>query len=373
MGIVLGHSNNMAKKKKNPNICSWCGKIINALPFSCHRCTGNYCPDHHLPEDHDCPGLKQFKEGIKNRWKNAILGSKNYVGKKEDLPKRDSPNNFFKDIKKWLRRRTYRAYNYSRLERYVWKILLFAAISILALRYIYLNISDLNATEIWIVRFGSLLLLIALFFSIKYGWRVLKEIGNWFKRQRNWLKYGLVIIIIILAWGAYNSQEKYVDPTMNYVKNIDYSILNPLNMEKTSDAGDSLVSTIRETTNPGAEDTIESAFQKLNEIRVENGVSSIRWDDKIYELVKHQASKKLCSTSHCSHMDSDGKYFDYYAPRYGVALGESGENIAGSSCHEAVTLWLHSTTGHREIMLNPRMRRGALAYDRGNCVLVVSS
>jgi len=117
------------------------------------------------------------------------------------------------------------------------------------------------------------------------------------------------------------------------------------------------------------------AFEKLNEIRSKHGVSQLRWDNNIYELVKFQASKKLCSISHCSHMDSDGRYFDYYASRFGVSLiGHSGENIAGSDCNRAVAdLWLHSTTGHREIMLDSGMRNGALAYDEGNCVLIVTT
>jgi len=132
---------------------------------------------------------------------------------------------------------------------------------------------------------------------------------------------------------------------------------------------------IKSDLDPDSFENLQTAFGRLNELRSENGASALIWNSNIYELTKFQASKKLCSISHCDHMDNSGKYFDDYAASYGVSLlGVSGENIASSSCYEAVdNLWLHSTMGHREIMLDPKMHKGALAYDEGNCVLIVTS
>ena len=36
--------------------CDYCGVEV-ALPFKCRYCGGNFCARHHLPENHDCPGL----------------------------------------------------------------------------------------------------------------------------------------------------------------------------------------------------------------------------------------------------------------------------------------------------------------------------
>lgn len=36
-------------------VCDKCGNEV-ALPFKCSYCGGNYCTDHRLPENHDCPG-----------------------------------------------------------------------------------------------------------------------------------------------------------------------------------------------------------------------------------------------------------------------------------------------------------------------------
>lgn len=31
------------------------------MPFVCKYCGGSFCPEHRLPESHECPGLKQVK------------------------------------------------------------------------------------------------------------------------------------------------------------------------------------------------------------------------------------------------------------------------------------------------------------------------
>jgi len=37
-------------------VCEKCGREV-ALPFKCSYCGGNFCPDHRLPENHDCKGV----------------------------------------------------------------------------------------------------------------------------------------------------------------------------------------------------------------------------------------------------------------------------------------------------------------------------
>ncbi len=191
----------------------------------------------------------------------------------------------------------------------------------------------------------------------------------------------LSIVIIAILFFATNEQsdnyfDKIISPKVENIHNTEYDSSNY--KDKISDITENIkvkVDEIAEDLDPKSYKNIQEAFEELNEIREEHEVSKLRWDDNIYELVKFQASKALCSTSHCDHMDSSGKYFDAYATRFGVSLmGHSAENIVGSDCHQAVVdLWLHSTTGHRENMLNPVMHKGALAYDEGNCVLIVTS
>jgi uncharacterized protein YkwD len=189
-----------------------------------------------------------------------------------------------------------------------------------------------------------------------------------------------IVIIAILFFATNEQSDNYFNKiTSPEVENIDNTKSDSSDYkDKISDITENIkvkVDEIAEDIDPKSYKNIQEAFEELNEIRAEHGLSKLGWDDNIYELVRFQASKGLCSTSHCDHMDSSEKYFDAYASRFGVSLmGHSAENIAGSDCHQAVVdLWLHSTTGHKENMLNPVMHKGALAYDKGNCILIVTS
>jgi Zn-dependent protease len=37
--------------------CDFCGAEIEGLPYKCKYCGGTFCVWHHLPEEHNCPGL----------------------------------------------------------------------------------------------------------------------------------------------------------------------------------------------------------------------------------------------------------------------------------------------------------------------------
>lgn len=39
--------------------CDACSERIDSLPFNCRRCHGTFCHKHHLPEEHNCPGLNR--------------------------------------------------------------------------------------------------------------------------------------------------------------------------------------------------------------------------------------------------------------------------------------------------------------------------
>jgi len=36
------------------DVCSYCGKVIDGLPYKCHYCEETFCPEHRLPENHFC-------------------------------------------------------------------------------------------------------------------------------------------------------------------------------------------------------------------------------------------------------------------------------------------------------------------------------
>ena len=244
--------------------------------------------------------------------------------------------------------------------------------------------SLLNAFTIWVGYFAIKLIgLTNPFLNIVIIAVLLVLIANIIRRFRltnTRLIVLSIVIIAVLFFGTSEQSDNYfnkiISPEIENTANVESESTNY--KDKISEIKENIkvkVDEISEELDPSSYKNIQEAFEELNKLREEHGVSKLAWNDNIYELVKFQASKRLCSTSHCDHMDSSGKYFDAYASRFGVSLmGHSAENIAGSDCHQAVVdLWLHSTTGHRENMLNPVMHQGALAYDEGNCVLIVTS
>lgn len=55
--------------------CSYCKRLIDGLPYKCKYCGGVYCVEHHLPENHECEGLRMArspdqieKESISFTW-----------------------------------------------------------------------------------------------------------------------------------------------------------------------------------------------------------------------------------------------------------------------------------------------------------------
>ena len=47
--------------------CDVCGNR-SLLPYKCRYCGGRYCPDHRLPENHGCEGLRRMRENP--RWRD---------------------------------------------------------------------------------------------------------------------------------------------------------------------------------------------------------------------------------------------------------------------------------------------------------------
>jgi len=40
-----------------PEVCEYCGRPIEGMPFVCNYCGGTFCAEHHMPPNHNCPNL----------------------------------------------------------------------------------------------------------------------------------------------------------------------------------------------------------------------------------------------------------------------------------------------------------------------------
>jgi len=229
--------------------CDFCDKEIDGLPFKCRFCGSTFCSKHHLPEDHKCPGLEKYKQGNTKRWVEAVIGPKRkkyYKKPKRKLSESKKVGkkvkafllNLFYDTKDFFMHRNHRRYDYSKKINYIGSIILKLVISLVALIILYSNIKELNEIKIWFILLGGTLLLVSAFFFLKYGWKFLKEVGNWFKRQRNWLKFIVVILIFILLWQAYTNKETVLNPILDKYHEINFSLFMPVNFGNLSTESD---------------------------------------------------------------------------------------------------------------------------------------
>jgi uncharacterized protein YkwD len=227
--------------------CDYCNHNIDGLPWRCKYCGRTHCGNHRLPESHDCVGLKEYKERNSEKWKRTFIESSNRDTNEGEWEKptktehqhkkikvQDKVKYYFHDkidsFKHWLNRREHHAYDYERRFSYLITTVLILAASIIGFAIFYTNAQKLNSIDIWIIRLAGVLILISLFFAIKYSWRLLNETGNWFKRQKNWLKYIIIVLFIVLLWQAYNHKENVLNPVFDIYNKTNFTLFMPVNL-----------------------------------------------------------------------------------------------------------------------------------------------
>jgi len=215
--------------------CNKCKRNIKELPYKCHRCGRLYCGNHRLPEEHNCSGLKN--ENMFNRLKSH----KHHVSKDYREPKLTSFGKFKRSLRKgyykilhWLKKREHYRYNYKKRTNYIITTILLFLVSLVGFSIFYSNVQRLNEINLWMIKLGGVLLLTSSFFIIKYGWRIIKELINLLKRQRNWLKYLIIILIIFLLWQAYDNKDTILNPVFEIYDETNFSIFSPLNFDDLS-------------------------------------------------------------------------------------------------------------------------------------------
>ncbi len=113
-------------------------------------------------------------------------------------------------------------------------------------------------------------------------------------------------------------------------------------------------------------------FELINSARINEGVRPVEIDMRLVEIARLKARDMI-----------DNNYFGHFSPTYGspgqmlrkfgVNFWSAGENLSkAGDVYKAHMLFLTSTQGHREIMLNPNYNKvGVAVVARGSYVLVV--
>jgi len=417
--------------------CNFCRNKLDGLPWNCKYCHGVFCNEHRLPESHDCVGLKQYKERNSERWQKTFSEavsqtSQNY---QEEYPKKGqhhkshSHNNFrkrnfkekvadyfhnkYSEFKYWLGKREHHRYDYEgRLSNNIIILILFIA-SIVGFSIFYSNAQKLNDFDLWIIKLSGVLIIISLFFAIKYGWRIIKELINLIKRQKNWIKYIVIILIFIILWQAYESKQTILNPAFDIYNKTNFSLFNPLKISNLSlDLSDKSAS-YNYQDNSGYEksgsvkansplkpdidiSSLELDIHNLiNNERQNNGLRSLSLDSKLSDIARAHSSD-MAQNSYFEHTNLRGQdptdranakgyscykdYGSYYTD--GIA-----ENIFQNNLYDSITyvnmVPFHDWSSQSEIaqstvqgwMNSPGHRQNILTgtYDKEGIGIAISS
>jgi uncharacterized protein YkwD len=303
--------------------CDYCNNKMDEIPFHCRRCGSNYCSNHRLPEDHNCPGLKRGnlfeslgpKKGHKTHNHDTSRQEPSFI---------ENPKSFFKrkyyKIKYWLKSREYR--RYTNWNAFFMNILWIVILSILFM-IIYSNLPKLNEIVLWFLPLGGTLFLVNAFFLIKYIWKLLKRMCYWYKGERNWIKYLLLLLLIILLWQGYVNRETLFDNAIEKYNQVDFSAILPLGISEDipdeslfskksiNTISDGITQNVEEVINPEpiSDKTmdVEKAILKYTNVeRKSNGIVALQWDDKLATVARDH-SLDMVQNNFFSHDNLNGE------------------------------------------------------------------
>jgi len=288
----------------------------------------------------------------------------------------------------WLNEREHHPYKWKQRFNYLLTISAVFFFSIVAYNVFYSNIENLYGIKLWIINLGGILILLSLFFIIKYGWKILKEIPNIIKRQRNWIRWLIIILLIFGAWQIYQNKEAVLNPLIDYKDNTNFSYFNPISLGNfsffegdNSSNKNSLLSEAKKIIKQDPERKEESVevFNYLNNLRSEKGLSILSWDERAYEMAVERA-KDMDAREYYSHLTPEGDCMFTLKSNFGFKTTEivaenlggmthysNNEPIPSATIYEPLESWIKSP-GHNANLFYSKHKSGAIGCYKAICI-----
>jgi|GEM_PF-2104687 len=384
--------------------CSFCGVVVpEKIPFKCSFCGEYFCGEHRLPENHACAKLPQ--ENIFLRLLHLCKKPKASTCEAPaevrsdtcEVPVKVRPYHkpnllrvLYWRLKYWLNRRFGR---HSRSwNAFLFNVMWLIGVSLLFL-IVYDNLEKLNSIYIWIIPFGGTILFVVGFVWLKLVYDIFKKLVYWYRWERNWVKYGIVLLLIFLLYSAYERRETLFDPLMdlqqkNSLSNIfplkESAFLGEFDSKNLEDLDESKATTIQKTiyTPPERKEECIDAITYVNELREQYGRKPFDWDGNLYDLAVAR-SKDMYERNYFDHVTPDGKCVKDFKSAYGLQSYVIAENVGavqeysggGLSFSKTINVrgqvdsWMESR-GHRYNFLYPEHIKGAIGCYYGVCVFL---
>lgn len=261
----------------------------------------------------------------------------------EETEEKTNNNDFAQDVKRFFRRKYYQAKHwlnerehrkYRNWHRIVHSFLWLIGISIIV-AILWSNLNKLNDVKLWIIPVGGTLLFVSLFFWIKYAWKFLKKVKKWFNGERNWVKYLIIIIILLLVWQAYQSRDTVLDKPIGWYEDLNFTEIFPLDVNLSSQNNPS-TSNSKKGLFEGISDSVSDTFSNndrdvgaieqeifvlVNEERQRNGARTLSTKSNLDSFARSWSDKMI----------SQG-FFEHSNLNF-VFPSTAGENIGETPIH----------------------------------------
>lgn len=259
------------------------------------RHTGGSKEFHYTKEDieriesQDTDSTKEFKEAL-GKWKGSL---KYRVSK------------FFR----YISPRSY--YNYKPFLKNFFILVILGIV----MAIIYSNLEKLNDIVLIFIKLGSTLMLVALFFSLKYIFRIYKNIKYFIQIQRSFIKWSLAIILLVLLLFAYQNKDELFNPVIKVYEETDFGRFSPFSfsLRETSEQVATIASDVTEKASevvsikPVSIDEVEKAVLKYtNEERKSNGLDQLTWDSQLGEIARAH-SEDMVKNDFFDHINLKGE------------------------------------------------------------------
>ncbi|MEM5777693.1 MAG: CAP domain-containing protein [Candidatus Aenigmatarchaeota archaeon] len=388
--------------------CSFpdCNKELEFLPFTCKFCGQDYCAKHRLPESHRCYGLEKYKEMIRKENKPLFgdtSSSSWKIQKNKKLHKKISNRitnrkiGIIDNILKWLGEREYHRYDIVSRLNYVLSITLGFIISIIGYIIFYSNATKLNSINFWVFNIGGVLILVSLFFTVKFGWKIIEEFVNIIKRQINGIRFLIIILCIFLLWRIYVNKNTILNPVFEFYNRTNFSLFIPIKLntfepESYNQSLKNLEDNLKGFVDPKSQINVyeleKEVYRLVNLERTKNGLNSLIWDDKI-AIIAREHSQDMAENKFFSHYNLRGEgptergerhgylcrkdYGSYYTyglaeniaqtPIYSNVVGCGSTKNLQSLAECIVAGWMSSPSHHENILTNTYTKTGVgIAY-----------
>jgi nitrogen fixation/metabolism regulation signal transduction histidine kinase len=94
----------------------------------------------------------------------------------------------------------------------------------------YKNAIAFNQIALWFIRIGAVVQLVLLYFILRKGYSLIKNLKEGFMGLNNGYKMGLLLILVLICAIIYAHQEAIANWALNLYSNFNFASFNPFKM-----------------------------------------------------------------------------------------------------------------------------------------------